>query len=624
MVTNQLVREGARIFTAFLLKSVSVFKFTLPAAIFVVAMLAASVEASQIRALKIYHMHTHEKETIVFKRNGRYDPAGLKKLNYILRDWRRNEEVRMDPRLFDLIWEVYQKSGSNDYIHVVCGYRAPETNAMLRSRSKGVAEKSQHILGKAMDFFIPDVSLRKLREIGMKFQVGGVGFYPTSGSPFVHMDVGGVRAWPRMPRAELARLFPDGKTLHKPAEGGVMPGYYAALADYKRRVGADSIMVAGLGSKNSDSDTGHHKSLLAALFSSGDENEDTTDASDNSDTVVADAKVDTRQKKMVADQPIVTAAADTEINAPVPMIRPAYADGDQPSLESAMLSQKQNSADAAMNAALSPQPADDTKQEFADLASYKVPVPQLLGENRRPGDAQADMLAASAEPMNSTDAAALGAVPVPDSRPEDQQVAKADDPNSIPSDVKPDEVAALAAQTSDDAGDDETDQDEIAAADADNLDSPDAKDSAQSNLQEMASLDVPKQMATRSFVLPMGVKPSLDAAEAQDAAGVPTDVVKGGRVATIDPSRFGDAPKTAHAARKLTKNLIAEWALAKGRFEEINSPVKAPRFVSATMRQLPTEVLADGFTLNAVNIDPERFSGTPSSAVQVKKFVATN
>ena len=123
----------------------------------------------------------------------------------------------MDPRLFDLIWEAYRTAGANDYIHVVCGYRSPQTNSMLRSRSKGVAKKSQHMLGKAMDFYIPDVKLKRLREIGLKMQGGGVGYYPTSGSPFVHFDVGNVRHWPKMSRSELIALFPDGKTLHVPS-----------------------------------------------------------------------------------------------------------------------------------------------------------------------------------------------------------------------------------------------------------------------------------------------------------------------------------------------------------------------------------------------------------------------
>ncbi|MFX4963453.1 DUF882 domain-containing protein, partial [Acinetobacter baumannii] len=94
-------------------------------------------------------------------------------------------------------WTVYRQTGASGPIQIVCGYRAPETNNMLRSRSRGVAKFSQHTLGKAIDFFMPGVPLEKLRETGMRLQVGGVGFYPTSGSPFVHMDTGSVRAWPR-------------------------------------------------------------------------------------------------------------------------------------------------------------------------------------------------------------------------------------------------------------------------------------------------------------------------------------------------------------------------------------------------------------------------------------------
>ncbi|RAI32807.1 hypothetical protein CH341_32045, partial [Rhodoplanes roseus] len=90
---------------------------------------------------------------------------------------------------------------------------------MLRSRSSGVAKRSQHTAGKAMDFFIPGVPLEKLRKIASKKQVGGVGYYPTSGSPFVHLDVGSVRHWPRMTRRQLLALFPDGKTLHIPSDG---------------------------------------------------------------------------------------------------------------------------------------------------------------------------------------------------------------------------------------------------------------------------------------------------------------------------------------------------------------------------------------------------------------------
>lgn len=206
------------------------------------------------RALKIYHVHTGEKQIIVFKRNGVYDKDGLRQLNYILRDWRKNRPTNMDPHEMDLLWQVYAATGSDEYIHVVCGYRSPETNSMLRSRSRGVAKHSQHMLGKAVDFFIPGVPLAKLREIGLRMQVGGVGYYPTSGSPFVHMDTGSVRMWPKMSRAQLARVFPNGKTLYLPADGGPLPGYAEALAAYKARKGAPALMVASRDASDDDDD----------------------------------------------------------------------------------------------------------------------------------------------------------------------------------------------------------------------------------------------------------------------------------------------------------------------------------------------------------------------------------
>lgn len=171
------------------------------------------------RTLYLYYTHTKETGRFTYKRNGQYDKKVLGQLNYFLRDWRRNEPATMDPRLFDLIWSVYQKVGATQPINIVSAYRSPATNAMLRAKSSGVAENSQHMKGYAMDFFIPGVSLVKLRKVAMQQQVGGVGFYPTSGSPFVHLDVGSVRAWPRMTRAQLKEIFPDGRTLHLPTDG---------------------------------------------------------------------------------------------------------------------------------------------------------------------------------------------------------------------------------------------------------------------------------------------------------------------------------------------------------------------------------------------------------------------
>ena len=225
------------------------------------------------RALRLYNLHTHERAVIVYKRNGVYDRNGLNALNQFLRDWRRDKVIKMDPHLFDLLWQVYKQSGSHDYIQVVCGYRSPTTNGMLRRRSKGVAKFSQHMLGKAMDFYIPDVPLSKLRAIGLKLQLGGVGFYPTSGSPFVHMDTGSVRHWPRMTRQQLVRIFPNGHTLHVPSDGKPLPGYQQALAAYKARIAAETpkTKVASFAGSPVLEDVKNSKQVLVADTSIEDE-----------------------------------------------------------------------------------------------------------------------------------------------------------------------------------------------------------------------------------------------------------------------------------------------------------------------------------------------------------------
>jgi uncharacterized protein YcbK (DUF882 family) len=196
--------------------------------------LQSAIAEGDTRTLSFHHVHTGENITVTFKRDGHYVPSALKKLDWFMRDWRKEKEVDMDPRLFDLLWQVYRESGATQPIDIICGYRSPGTNAMLRARSGGVARHSQHILGKAIDFYIPGVPLAKIRAIGLEMQRGGVGFYPTSGSPFVHMDVGLVRHWPSIPREALAKIFPNGRTVHIPADGKPLRNYAAALADVER------------------------------------------------------------------------------------------------------------------------------------------------------------------------------------------------------------------------------------------------------------------------------------------------------------------------------------------------------------------------------------------------------
>src|SRR5437868_5943109 len=175
----------------------------------------------------------------------------------------------MDPHLIDLLWEVHREVGSKEAIWVVCGYRSPETNSMLRRRSSGVAQFSQHMLGKAIDFYIPGVSLEQLREAGLRAQRGGVGFYPTSGSPFVHMDTGSVRHWPRMPEAQLAGVLAKGQLASRSASDA--RGTQIARGD-----------IQSSGRKSA--------SFLAKLFGGGKDEEEDAETAAQPAPVVAAAK----------------------------------------------------------------------------------------------------------------------------------------------------------------------------------------------------------------------------------------------------------------------------------------------------------------------------------------------
>lgn len=187
------------------------------------------------RTLSFFHAHRKDRLTVTFRRNGRYVPGALKQLNYYLRDWRNDEQVRMDPRLFDVIWESYRMVGARQPVTVLSSYRSPKTNSMLRRRSRRVAKNSQHMHGKAMDMRFPGVNMHRVRMAALKLQRGGVGWYARSG--FVHLDVGSVRAWPRLSYSQLARLFPDGKTVHVSRSGKTLPGYDQARSMIASRNG---------------------------------------------------------------------------------------------------------------------------------------------------------------------------------------------------------------------------------------------------------------------------------------------------------------------------------------------------------------------------------------------------
>ncbi|MBJ6127891.1 DUF882 domain-containing protein [Microvirga splendida] len=209
---------------------------------FASAPMQGAAALGETRTLSFFHTHTRESLTVTFRRNGRIDEGALSQLNWFLRDWRVDKPAQMDPRLFDILWEVYRESGSSQPINIISAYRSPETNGALRRRSSGVAENSQHMLGKAMDIRLPDVETGRLRAIAMKMQYGGVGYYASSA--FVHVDTGNVRAWPRMTQQQLVQLFPDGKTLHLPSNGKPLPGYEVAKAEILARNAALSTQAS--------------------------------------------------------------------------------------------------------------------------------------------------------------------------------------------------------------------------------------------------------------------------------------------------------------------------------------------------------------------------------------------
>ncbi|MGY4474055.1 DUF882 domain-containing protein [Bradyrhizobium sp. USDA 3364] len=288
---------------------------------------------NQTRTLSFHHTHSNEDLTVTFKRDGRYDEAALKQLNHFLRDWRSQDETVMDRHLFDILWEVYNDVGGKQPIQIISAYRAPATNAMLRRRSSGVARHSQHMLGHAMDFFIPGVPLEQIRYAGLRLQRGGVGFYPTSGSPFVHLDTGGIRHWPRMTHDQLVRVFPDGRTVHVPSDGTPLKGYELAKADIERRGNGD------------DAATISRPSPFAKLFgggkSSDDEDEGAAAVNDKpaANTVVAAAApaksadpIPLPRAKPQFAAAIQLAAADAQL-VPTPKAKPAVQTADADNAE---------------------------------------------------------------------------------------------------------------------------------------------------------------------------------------------------------------------------------------------------------------------------------------------------
>ena len=148
---------------------------------------------TDIRKANIHNLDTGETLDAVYWENGEYLPDALAEAMRVMRDTRDGTEHVMDPRLLDVLHGIQSKLEVKTPFQLICGYRSPETNAILRAESREVARHSQHMLGKASDIYMHGVQLGHLHKAALSLRAGGVGLYPVS--DFIHVDVGPVRRW---------------------------------------------------------------------------------------------------------------------------------------------------------------------------------------------------------------------------------------------------------------------------------------------------------------------------------------------------------------------------------------------------------------------------------------------
>jgi len=170
-------------------------RFLILAAIIAPAVLAGpAAQTDGERRLRLYQTHSREHIDVVYWRDNAYVPEALTQLDRFLRDSFTGEVHHYDPHLFDVLFELNQASGRpGDEFHVICGYRAPQTNEFLRTHTSGVAKNSLHMQAEAIDIRLPGVKTSSLRDLALALGRGGVGYYPAS--DFIHVDVGRVRRW---------------------------------------------------------------------------------------------------------------------------------------------------------------------------------------------------------------------------------------------------------------------------------------------------------------------------------------------------------------------------------------------------------------------------------------------
>ena len=157
------------------------------------AVLASSTIPERDRELSFYNIHTGEKLSAAFWSDGNYLDDGIEQISWLFRDHRAGDAYPVDPKLLDLLHRLQSTVERQGEFHVISGFRSPATNDMLRKASSGVAKRSYHMLGKAVDVRLPGFDTGKLYKAAKSLRSGGSGYYASSN--FVHLDTGRFRYW---------------------------------------------------------------------------------------------------------------------------------------------------------------------------------------------------------------------------------------------------------------------------------------------------------------------------------------------------------------------------------------------------------------------------------------------
>lgn len=151
--------------------------------------------AGDVRRIRMVSPRTGERIDTIYWIEGEYIREAVNEISLFMRDWRTDQVKHIDTRTIDIMAASHNLLDASEPYTMLSGYRSPQTNAMLRRRSSGVAKNSRHMIGQAADLRLGSRSVSQIYRAGVACSGGGVGKY--SGSNFVHMDCGPVRTWGR-------------------------------------------------------------------------------------------------------------------------------------------------------------------------------------------------------------------------------------------------------------------------------------------------------------------------------------------------------------------------------------------------------------------------------------------